>query len=282
MIIFPHAKINLGLRVTGKRSDGYHSIETVMVSLAWFDILEFVPAQEEEEETSLSVTGLEAGIPPRENLVYRAWKVLSEKHSLPPLKIHLHKNIPAGSGLGGGSADAAFMLRGLRDYFSIPLPEQDWVDLALSLGSDCPFFMYDTPCLARGRGEKLEPVDPGLDGYELMVVVPPVRISTARAYGLVTPAPAEDSLAERIREPVAEWKNHIVNDFEPVIFREVPVVKNIRDRLYEQGAMYASLSGSGSSVFGIFRQGEAPDQSDFAEMTCWKGGIKKPGKSPVS
>ncbi|MGC9471232.1 MAG: 4-(cytidine 5'-diphospho)-2-C-methyl-D-erythritol kinase [Bacteroidales bacterium] len=281
MIIFPHAKINLGLRVTGKRSDGYHSIETVMVPLAWFDILEFVPAQE-EEETSLSVTGLEAGIPPRENLVYRAWKVLSEKHSLPPLQIHLHKTIPAGSGLGGGSADAAFMLRGLRNYFRIPLPEQDWVDMALSLGSDCPFFMYDTPCVARGRGEILEPLDLGLSGYELMVVVPPVKISTALAYRGVMPAPAEESLAERIREPVDEWKNHIMNDFEPVIFSEYPAVRNIRDRLYERGAVYASLSGSGSSVFGIFRQGDAPDQSDFAKMTCWKGGIKKPGESPVS
>lgn len=280
MIVFPYAKINLGLRITGKRTDGYHSIETVMVPLAWFDILEFVPAQE-EEETSLSVTGLEAGIPPRENLVYRAWKVLSEKHSLPPLRIHLHKTIPAGSGLGGGSADAAFMLRGLRNYFNISLPEQEWANLAISLGSDCPFFMYDTPCLAMGRGEILKPVDPGLDSYELMVVVPPVKISTARAYSLVTPAPAKDSLAERLHEPVAVWKNHIVNDFEFVIFREFPVVKNIRDRLYEQGAMYASLSGSGSAVFGIFRQGEAPEPSDFAEMTCWKGGIKKPGQSPV-
>ncbi|HDJ32943.1 MAG TPA: 4-(cytidine 5'-diphospho)-2-C-methyl-D-erythritol kinase [Bacteroidetes bacterium] len=281
MIVFPHAKINLGLRVTAKRTDGYHSIETVMVPLAWFDMLEFVPAPE-GEETTLSVSGLETGIPPQENLVFRAWQVLSEKHSLPPLRIHLHKTIPAGSGLGGGSANAAFLLRGLRHYFNISLPEEDWLELALSLGSDCPFFMHNTPCLARGRGEILESVNPGLDPYELIVVVPPVQLSTARAYELITPAPAETSLAERIREPVAVWKNHIVNDFEPVIFREYPVVRNIRDRLYERGALYASLSGSGSSVFGIFRKGEAPDRADFAEMTYWKGEIKKPGKHPVS
>lgn len=274
MIVFPHAKINLGLRITGKRPDGYHSIETIFLPVTWHDILEFVPAGEGASAV-LTVSGEETGVTAEENLVYKAWKVLSAVMPLPALHIHLHKTIPPGSGMGGGSSDAAYLLRALACHFKTILTSEELIRISLGLGSDCPFFMQDRPCLATGRGEVLTAVGIDLRPYELFVVVPGIRISTSWAYGQVSPSCSGTSLRELVCQPVEAWKGKIINDFEKVVIGSHPEIGEIRGRLYTLGAVYASMSGSGSSVYGIFRKGTAPVKDDFPGMHSWKGSIFK-------
>ncbi len=251
MLHFSNAKINLGLHVTGKRSDGFHNIETVFLPVAWSDIVEVIPAPNQPDVT-IECTGLPIDAEPEKNLCVRAYRLLQKDFSLPPVQIFLHKIVPSGAGLGGGSSNAAFVLRALSEVFSLALSQKDLQSYAAKLGSDCAFFIYNTPMLATGRGEILQPVDVNLSGYELLIVKPGIHVSTAGAYAGVTPKNPENSLQDIISKDIAQWKNVLVNDFEPSVFAQHPPLLSIKNQLYDSGASYAAMSGSGSSIFGIF------------------------------
>ncbi len=268
MIRFPNAKINLGLRVVSRRPDGYHNLETVFYPIALQDALEIVPAT--GSETTLSLSGIVIDGDARDNLVMRAWQRLSDLFSLPPVDILLHKVIPFGAGLGGGSSDAAFLLAMARDHFDLPLSDEELDAIAASLGADCPFFLHNKPLLAKGIGTEFEPVTLSLKGYYMVLVKPAVAVPTAVAYSLVTPALPEEPVSKTIARPVREWRSRLVNDFEASVFARFPEVGAIKERLYAQGAVYASMSGSGSSVFGLFEK-PIDLKSDFPDCFVWSG-----------
>lgn len=273
MILFPNAKINVGLWVVNKRDDGFHDIETLFLPIGLNDVLEFV--EKKGSSPALTVSGDMPECPVAENLVYRAWQMMHEQYKIPAVEIHLHKIIPTGAGLGGGSSDAAFMLKGLSEHFELGCQPGELEEFAAQLGSDCAFFIQNKPAIGKGRGEILEPVQPDLEDYEILLVNPGVHISTTDAYQGVQPATASAVLRELLLFPVNEWQVRIRNDFEPHIFRLYPEIEAIRDRLTDMGAVYAAMSGSGSTVFGIFRKnGRSLDlRSDFPEYFTWSGDI---------
>lgn len=251
MIFFPRAKINLGLRITGKREDGYHDIQTIFYPAGLCDILEFVVSSGQEEKDILDVTGIDIG-DAEDNLVYKAILRLRDEYEFPYLKIHLHKLIPAGAGLGGGSSDAAAILKAVDKCFNLALGKDKLKAIALELGSDCPFFIDSVPVLASGRGEIMEPVRPFLTGYHIVIVNPGVGINTGEAYRNCKPAMPSSSLSELAERPVAEWKKLILNDFEDFAFKKYPLIENLKDEMYIAGASFSLMSGSGSSVYGLF------------------------------
>jgi 4-diphosphocytidyl-2-C-methyl-D-erythritol kinase len=271
MIVFPKAKINLGLRITGKRDDGYHNIETVFYPVNLCDALEFVSSSESAEKDILNVTGISVGVSPEENIVMKAVLKLREKYSFPRLKIHLHKAIPHGAGLGGGSSDAGCMLKALNRHFQMSIGEKELKSMALDIGSDCPFFIDGDPSFATGRGEILEPINPVLSGYYLLLINPGVVINTAEAYRNCMPEMPLTSLMSLLAHDIQEWKDIILNDFEEFAFGKHPVIRKIRDELYINGALFSSMSGSGSSVYGIFSgiPKNMPDQ--LKKMVIWEG-----------
>lgn len=267
MICFPNAKINLGLNVVSKRPDGYHNIETVFYPIPVKDALEIVEA----EKLSFTQTGIQVDAPMEKNLVIKALNLLKKQYEIPPLEIHLLKTIPFGAGLGGGSADAAFMLKLVNDFCKLDIQADELEKLAASIGADCPFFIRNTPVFATGTGNIFEPVDHlSLKGYHFCLIKPDVAVSTPEAYSLVTPTAPEISLKEIVNRPVAEWKHLMANDFEKSVFTKYPVIGEIKDELYKAGAVYASMSGSGSSVFGLF---ETPTRlkEQFADCFVWEG-----------
>lgn len=251
MITFPNAKINIGLRVVGRRPDGYHNIETLFYPIPLTDVLEIVPAS--QATTTLTVTGMVPDGNTADNLVMRAYRLLHEQYGLPPVEMHLHKAIPYGAGLGGGSADASFALRMLRDLFALPLTDEALAEQAARLGADCPFFIYNRPLYATGTGDCF--ADAGafsLAGLHIVLVKPPIAVSTAEAYSRVKAAQPSYPLADEVARPLAEWRGRVENDFEPGVFAEHPRIAAIKQQLYELGAVYASMSGSGAAVFGLF------------------------------
>ena len=249
MVSFPNCKINLGLNVLRKRNDGYHDLETVFYPLPFCDILEIITAK---GPTDLINTGIQTGSP-HENLCIKAYELLKKEFpALPNIHIFLHKLIPAGAGLGGGSSDAAFMLRLLNQKFRLNIPDDKLFDYALTLGSDCPFFILNRPAFAASRGEKLENYDISLSGYKIVIVHPGISLSTASMFNEVDPAEPAVSIKETLTLPVQDWKYQLINDFEKPVFRRYPEIKKIKELLYEGGALYAALSGSGSAVYGIF------------------------------
>lgn len=259
MIVFPDAKINIGLRITERRSDGYHNIETVFYPVKLYDALEFVPGNKSED--SLTETGFVTGAAGTDNLVIKAAMKLREVRNYPFLKIHLHKGIPSGAGLGGGSSDAACLLKAVNRNFSLGVPENQLKTISLQLGSDCPFFIENTPSFATGRGEILQPAGNFLSGNYLVLLNPGVHISTREAYSSCKPEKPTDSLSDLIKIPVAEWKDSVVNDFEEFAVAKHPVIGQLKKALYDCGALFALMSGSGSSVFGIFgSMPEIPEQ----------------------
>jgi 4-diphosphocytidyl-2-C-methyl-D-erythritol kinase len=266
MIQFPNAKINLGLQITGKRADGYHNLATIFYPLPLTDILEITAT----DTPQFTATGLPVPGASDDNLCLKAYHLLKTDFSLPPVRIHLHKNIPMGAGLGGGSSDGAFTLRLLNDTFQLGLSNEQLIGYALQLGSDCPFFIYNQSCFATGRGEALEPITLNLDAYRFAVVHPGLHVSTAWAFAQINAhaLPGRDALKEIIQLPVSEWKNKLVNDFEKPVMQAHPVIAAIKNTLYEAGALYASMSGSGSAVFGIFEK-ETPLQLDDAYRLVW-------------
>jgi len=252
MICFPNAKINLGLHILSKRADGYHNIETVFYPVNLCDALEIVPA--ENGKTTFSQTGISVDGRPEDNLVMKAFNLLKKDFDLPEISIYLRKQIPFGAGLGGGSSDAAFIIKLLNDFAGLKLSVEQMEDYAGRIGADCPFFIQNKPVLAEGTGTVFSPVDISLQGYYLAIVKPSVSVSTKEAYAQVKPKQPAVSLKEIIRLPIREWKNHLVNDFEPGVFSIYPEIKKIKQRLYAEGAIYANMSGSGSAVFGIFEE----------------------------
>jgi 4-diphosphocytidyl-2-C-methyl-D-erythritol kinase len=270
MIFFPNAKINLGLRITGKRPDGYHNIETIFYPVGLSDALEFVLSDRTSNKDILKVTGIDTGSKPDDNLVIKAVMKLREKNSFPPLRIHLHKAIPVGAGLGGGSSDAACLLKVLNRQFELNIDKTRLKELALELGSDCPFFIDCVPSAATGRGEIMTPVKPALSGYYLVILNPGVGLSTAEAYAHCRPEVSSTSLLESVEYPINEWRELIINDFEAYAFQKHPIIGELKKDLYKYNALFSLMSGSGSSVFGVFLKRPTLPQR-LAEYIIWEG-----------
>jgi 4-diphosphocytidyl-2-C-methyl-D-erythritol kinase len=259
MIAFPNAKINIGLNIINRRADGYHNLETVFYPVMINDALEIV----ESDKLSFESSGLEIPGRAEDNLCLKGYHLIKRDFGIPPVKIHLHKHIPIGAGLGGGSADAAFFIKLVDEKFDLGLTVGQLENYARHLGADCAFFIQNKPVFAFDKGDEFEPIKLDLSKYKIVVVMPPVHVSTAEAYSGVKPAPVKHSLMELIDEPVTEWKNFIKNDFETSVFKNHPAIRGVKAALYEAGAIYASMSGSGASVFGIFDA--TPDLSELAK-----------------
>lgn len=254
MITYPNAKINLGLNIVEKRPDGYHNLETVFYPINLQDALE-VNLMEGEEEFSLKVSGVPIEGEPDNNLVIKAYRLLKKDYpDMPAIDIHMYKHIPTGAGLGGGSADAAFMIKLLNEKFKLNLSIEKMEEYAAILGADCAFFIQNKPVFASGIGNIFEPIQLSLKGYYLVLVKPDIFVSTKDAFAHITPMQPAQSLKEIIRMPVETWRATMKNDFEDSVFQKFPEIAAIKDKLYDLGAIYASMSGSGSSVFGIFRE----------------------------
>jgi len=254
MLVFPKAKINLGLRITGKRPDGYHDIETLFYPVGLCDALEIVRGPEGSEKDFLTITG--NGIPGTtdDNIVLKSARKLRETFPVPWLSIHLHKKIPAGAGLGGGSSDAAETLRTINRIFGLSVDVQKLKEIAATLGSDCPFFIESVPAFASGRGEILTPAPLILNGYYIVLANPGIQASTIEAYADCKPALPETSLEELVSRPMKEWKDSIINDFEEILFPKYPLIMELKLAFYASGAVFSSMSGSGSTVFGIYSE----------------------------
>lgn len=261
MLSFPNCKINLGLRILRRRPDGYHDLETIFYPLPLCDALECI---RENGEPRFTAYGLPIPGDPDHNLCLRAWQLLKKDFpGLPAVHIHLLKNIPIGAGLGGGSADGAWTLKALDTQFQLGLSQEQLLQYAAQLGSDCPFFILNTPCLGGGRGERLTRVTLDLSAYSIALVDPGIHISTAKAFSLCTPAENPAPLTSIIAQPVPQWRDQLVNDFEQPIFQLHPELAAIKPTLYAHGALYASLTGSGSSFFAIFPKDQAPARPGF-------------------
>jgi 4-diphosphocytidyl-2-C-methyl-D-erythritol kinase len=249
MIVFPNAKINIGLNVVSKREDGYHNLETIFFPLKLADALEFVEA----EDTKLTTSGIQIDSLPEQNLILKAYHLIKSDFNLPSLHFHLHKVIPFGAGLGGGSSDAAFTFKMLNEYFNLGLSTQRLESYAAKIGADCPFFIHNKPTFATGIGNKFHNIELDFTDYEIALLKPNITVSTPEAYKNVIPRNPKFRLTEIIKTPVEQWKNLIVNDFEKSVFPKYPQIAELKQLLYDLGASFASMSGSGSAVFGIFR-----------------------------
>ncbi|HUX58786.1 MAG TPA: 4-(cytidine 5'-diphospho)-2-C-methyl-D-erythritol kinase [Bacteroidales bacterium] len=252
MIVFPKAKINIGLRITGKRPDGYHDIETLFYPVNLSDALEFVTATDLLNADALTVTGINTGSKTEDNLIMKTVNKLRENYLFPWLRIHLHKAIPVGAGLGGGSSDAACLLKSINRWFELDIDNPTLKTIALELGSDCPFFIDSVPAFATGRGEILQTIKPVLTSYYLLLVNPGISINTREAYSNCKPERPSTTLLDLAELPATEWKKLIINDFEDFAFRKHPIIGEIEEELYSSGALFSSMSGSGSCVYGIF------------------------------
>ena len=254
MVTFSNCKINLGLNVVQKREDGFHDIETIFLPIPFYDVLEIIPSS--KNTTTLTTTGLPIDNN-GENLCLKAFKLLkSDFPSLPEIDIHLHKTIPIGAGLGGGSADAAFTLLLLNKKFNLQIEQQQLRNYALQLGSDCPFFIINKPCVAKGRGEILEEIKLSLSSYKMLLINPGIPVNTREIFKHIMVAIPQKKINDIIKQPISAWRKELVNDFEKVIFPNHPVIKRIKEELYRHKAIYASMTGTGSTVFGIFNKNE--------------------------
>ena len=261
MILFSNCKINLGLHITGKRTDAYHDIETIFFPVPVHDVLEIMTGSDRRSggSVNLSLTGIPIPGTITGNLIVVAYKLLKKDFPLlPPVHFHLHKMIPPGAGLGAGSANGAFALKGLNDKYELGLSEQQLIDYAAQIGSDTPFFIVNEPCYATGRGEVLERIKLDLSDYKLVIVNPGIEISTAWAFTYVIPMQPERSLKAIIQQPVSTWRKELYNDFESTVFRSYPQIESLKKELYDAGAEYASMSGSGSTVYGLFPKDANP------------------------
>jgi 4-diphosphocytidyl-2-C-methyl-D-erythritol kinase len=266
MIAFPNCKINLGLHITRKRQDGYHDLETVFYPLPLKDALEITAQQpgaeipEQQEGLSFTAGGLTVAGDAANNLCVKAWRLLKNDFpQLPPVQLHLHKAIPMGAGLGGGSSDAAFTLRLINDRFKLGISTEKLLDYSLQLGSDCPFFIINKPCIATGRGELLQPIHLDLSPYTFLLVYPGIHINTGWAFSQIRPDMPAQSMLAIIQQPVSTWKDVLVNDFEAPVCKLHPELQHIKDTLYAAGALYASMTGSGSSFYGLFPKEKVPE-----------------------
>lgn len=266
MLTFPNAKINLGLRITEKRSDGFHNLQSCFYPVGWSDVLEVIPA----DTVGFSSSGLPIPGAADTNLCIRAYNLLKADFDLPPVQMHLHKIIPIGAGLGGGSADAAFALRLLNSRYSLGLVASLLEDYARQLGSDCAFFVKNQPMYCLEKGDVFEEIAVDLRGYHLLLVYPNLAISTAEAYAAIRPRRPEMPLRDALQASIDTWQTTIHNDFEDSLFPKYPVLATIKHQLYEAGAVYASMSGSGSTVYGIFNAPVTPP-NQFRDYRVWQG-----------
>jgi len=262
MICFPNGKINFGLNVVNKRDDGYHDLESIFYPIACHDAIEIVPA----ERMKMHFYGDDIPGDSSQNSCLKVYKLMRERYEIKPIEIHLFKKIPIQAGLGGGSADASFFINLLDETFSLNLDLEEKVSLALEIGSDCPFFIRNQAAFCTGRGEEMEMVDLSLSAYDLYLVSPSVSISTPWAYGQISPQRPEKSVIEIAMQAPETWKAELENDFEAVVFDAQPQLAELKTTLYKQGAVYASMSGSGSAFYGLFKKGsidEAKMRSAF-------------------
>jgi len=267
MVSFPPCKINLGLSVLSKRADGYHNLQTCFFPIPWHDVLEIIRA----ETFHFTSTGNTIAGNPDENLCVKAYRLLKNELDLDPVQIHLHKIIPSGAGLGGGSSDAAYTLRLLNDIFSLNLNGQVLMDYAARLGSDCAFFVQDKPMVGSGRGEILKEISLSLNDKFLVVVKPNIHVSTADAFATIQPALTAQSIEEIVLTyPISKWRKFLKNDFEETVFKKHPAIQLLKEKLYSLGASYAAMSGTGSAVYGIF-DGEVNVSHQFPGATTWAG-----------
>ncbi|MDD6209322.1 MAG: 4-(cytidine 5'-diphospho)-2-C-methyl-D-erythritol kinase [Bacteroidales bacterium] len=275
MIVFPNAKINLGLNVVARRKDGYHNIETLFYPVNLRDILEVLPSQDSSRPRgtcTLHTTGMDAECAPEDNLVVKAYNLLNSHYSLPPVDFYLWKIIPSQAGLGGGSSDAAFALKALNEMAGLHLSENELEKLAAQLGADCPFFIRNRPILASGIGNEFQETDLSLKDYHLYIVKPPVNVSTKNAYKGINPKNPEYPIHEIIKKPVEQWKDKMINDFEKSVFETIPTLRDIKLALYDNGALYCSMTGSGSAFFGIFPKDCKIDDL-FDDSFVWQGAM---------
>lgn len=275
MILFPNCKINLGLRVLRKREDGYHDLETVMLPVMGLsDIVEVIRCEDTCvcAGAEFSSSGLEVDCPDEQNLCLKAYQLLKRKHNIGAVRIHMHKIVPMGAGLGGGSADAVFVLKALNALFELGLSDNVMEQYAAELGSDTAFFVRNTAALASGRGELLTPIEVPLKGYYIVIVKPDIHISTREAYAGVKPSCEGASLTELLQQPVGQWKDCVRNDFENSLFECHPSLRQIKEAMYANGAVYASMSGSGSAVYGLFER-EIEISEQFSDMFVYQGFI---------
>ena len=249
MIVFPNAKINIGLHILAKRPDGYHELQTVFYPIKLYDVLEIIEAK----QVGFSPKGIAVDGNAEENICLKAYRLLAMDYKLPPIEIHLLKNIPIGAGLGGGSSDGAFMIKLLNEKFSLGISITKMEKYAKQLGADCAFFIKNKVCYAEGIGSEFSAIELDLKSYHFVIVKPEVSVSTAEAYGSISPNSDRSPLRNLILSPIQDWKNTVINDFEAGIFEKYPQIREIKEELYESGAIYASMSGSGSAVFGIFK-----------------------------
>jgi 4-diphosphocytidyl-2-C-methyl-D-erythritol kinase len=254
MLLFPNAKINLGLRVIEKRGDGYHSIETIFIPVSLCDCLEFIEFR--IPASTLEFSGIPIKGKTEDNMVLKAWQIMHRNHDIPNVRFHLHKIIPTGAGLGGGSADAAFVLKGLNAFFSCGCTPSILEKYASEIGSDCAFFIRNCPALGTGRGEILENVFIPFQHYEVLLVYPGIHVNTREAYAGIIPRKPEIPLNELLTLQVDAWQEAIRNEFEEPVFAKYPLLAELKNKILKAGAVYASMSGSGSTVYGIFREGE--------------------------
>lgn len=266
MISFPNAKINIGLRITGKLPDGYHTLKSLMIPTGFCDILEFVPSKKD----ILDITGIPIPGSPKDNIICKTLELVRKSFEIPPLKIHLHKNIPAGAGLGGGSADASFFLNMLDKHFELNMCLFEKENLIAKIGSDCPFFILNKPAFIKGTGDKTELYEINLNDKYLVIVYPGFSISTPEAYSEAQITTEEEPLEVLLKEDIEKWKNLVINDFEKSLFPKYPVLNEIKKALYQFDAEYASMSGSGSALYGIFKEKPDFDQK-FKEKIAYEG-----------
>jgi 4-diphosphocytidyl-2-C-methyl-D-erythritol kinase len=266
MVSFPPCKINLGLHIVSKRVDGFHELETIFYPVPWMDVLEIIPSN------SFSFESSGRAIPGREedNICVKAYHLIKKDFSIAPVKIYLHKIIPMGAGLGGGSSDGAHALILLNQIFALNLTIQQLRNYAVQLGSDCPFFLESQPMLGTGRGEVLNKISLSLKGKFIFIVKPEIHVSTADAYASVNPKIPLRSFSDLINHPIQEWKDIVINDFENTVFAHYPDIRKLKEKMYSAGAVYASMSGSGSSVFGIF-DSLIETADSFKTMVHWSG-----------
>ncbi|QIL77188.1 4-(cytidine 5'-diphospho)-2-C-methyl-D-erythritol kinase [Hymenobacter sp. HDW8] len=268
MLVFPNAKLNLGLYITGLRPDGFRNLESVFVPLPWSDALEVLPA----DSDSLSLTGIPIPGEPSTNLCWRAYELLRIDFNLPSVQMHLHKIVPIGAGLGGGSADAAFALRALNELFELKQSPETLENYARRLGSDCAFFIQNKAVFAHEKGDVFAPIDLNLTGVACKVIYPNLHISTGEAYSRVTPRTPRHDLRASLAQPIETWRDTVSNDFEEALTPHYPVLGELKAALYAAGAAYASLSGSGSAVYGLFPGREMPPNVPVAaDYLVWSG-----------
>lgn len=248
MIYYSNCKINLGLQVIEKRTDGFHNISSVFYPLAWNEAIEI----EKSTTTSLEDHGIKIECELKNHLCFKAWELINTDYSIGPLKIHITKTIPTGAGLGGGSANGSRMLQLLNDQFNLKLSQDKLLDYASQLGSDCPFFIHNRPMHVEGRGEKLTTIDLNLDDYYFLIVHPGIHLSTPEAYRLISPKTTKTDLTVELQNPIEDWKNTVSNDFESALGKKYPLILSIKQAMYNKNALYSSMSGSGSSIYGIF------------------------------